>query len=98
RRFRVSTLALQGSSLAEAILSAVNAVDGVTSSFLRENYTNSYQVIDGVGLVAHSIFVVVEGGHDMDVAEAILSKKSGGCNMNNPAEASNPVEVEVIEP
>jgi uncharacterized phage protein gp47/JayE len=92
RALRKVTLASQGSSLPEAIVSAVYAVEGVTSLAFKENYTGSNVVIDAVTLLPHSIYLCVNGGSDGDVAAAILSKKSGGCNYNGST------SVDVYEP
>lgn len=82
RARRRNTLALQGVSLPEAILSVLNETAGVKSAIVRENFTGVPVVIDGVNLVAHSIFACVAGGTDDDVGAALLSKKSFGCNWN----------------
>ncbi len=79
---RNNQLALQGQSTSQAITSRVNAVEGVQSVSFRENRTESSTVIDGVTLVARSIWVAVDGGVDLDVAMAILNSKSGGSNYN----------------
>lgn len=92
RRERRQELALQGQSTPEAIMSAVRAVADVKSLSFRENYTNSPAVIDGINLVAHSIWVCVDGGTDGDVAKAILQKKSAGSNFNGST------TVNVVEP
>lgn len=91
RQLRKNTLALQGSSLPEAIVSALYATEGVQSLQFRENYTNTPQTIDGIYLLEHSIWACVNGGTDVDIAAAILGKKSGGCNFNG-AELVNVVE------
>jgi uncharacterized phage protein gp47/JayE len=64
QRLRALTLALQGVSLNEAIISglyaSINASwGGVTSLQYRENYTSETLTIDGVTLVANSIYVVI---------------------------------------
>lgn len=82
RRRRRQTLALQGQTMPEAISSAVSDVEGVRSLAFLENVTSSPVVIDTINLVAHSIYVCVDGGTDLDVATAILARKSGGCDFN----------------
>lgn len=79
---RLQTLALQGVALPEAIISGVMAVDGVRSLTFRENVTDAAAVIDGVNLLAHSIYCCVDGGSNLAVASAILAKKSSGANYN----------------
>ena len=83
RLFRRNTLALQGMSLPEAIISELVNTPGVTGKpVFRENYTDFTIVVDGITLLPHSIFVCVSGGTDLAVAEALNSVKSGGCNYN----------------
>lgn len=79
---RRRTLALQGVSMPEAIISRLYDVEGVVSLAVRENVGDSTAVIDGVNMISHSIFVCVDGGSDLDVATAILNPKSGGCGYN----------------
>lgn len=95
--FRRNTLAAQGSSLALAITSALFAVKGVLSLTFRENIAAITQVIDGITMVAHSIYTCVDGGSNTDIANALVSKKSGGCNYNNGASA-DPQDVTVVIP
>lgn len=79
---RRQTLALQGITLPEAIMSGLRTVEGVRSAVFRENVTNAPIVIEGVNLVAHSVFVCVDGGTDADVALMLLRKKSVGAAWN----------------
>lgn len=92
RLLRKNTLALQGQSLSEAITSAVYMLDGVRSLSFRENIANTTEVIDGVSMVEHSIYVCVDGGSDEDIARTILEKKSSGSNYNGST------TVNVIDP
>lgn len=87
RQLRNNTLAIQGSSVAEAITSGVLAVPGVTSMTFRENVAATTEVIDSVSMVAHSIYACVAGGTDLAVAEALISKKSAGAAYNNSVQA-----------
>lgn len=82
RNLRNQTLALQGSSLAEAITSGVAATPGVRSQKFRENKTGADATIDGIFLLKNSVWSCVDGGLDTDVAAALLNTKSGGCNWN----------------
>lgn len=92
RTLRNNTLALQGQSLPEAIVSALYDTAGVLSIQFRENITSSTATIDGISLVAKSIWACVDGGTNLDVATSILSAKSGGCNYNGS------VTQNVVEP
>lgn len=91
RSRRKVTLALQGVALPEAIISALYDVPGVKSLTFRENYTGAPLVVDGVLLAEHSVYAVVDGGSDLDVATALLNTKSLGANWNG-ATAVNVVE------
>lgn len=82
RALRRNTLALQGISLGEAVTSALYAVEGVKSLAFRENTAATTQTIDGVSMVAHSIWVCVDGGTDADVAAALLENKTVGAAWN----------------
>jgi hypothetical protein len=82
RQRRTDTLALQGISIPEAVKSAVSDLDGVKSLSYRENYTKVDATIDGVFLLANSIYVCVDGGTDEDIAVALLENKTTGANWN----------------
>jgi hypothetical protein len=84
RAERIVQLGLQGDSIASAIIAAVYAVDGVFSISFQENVAATTQTINGVSMVAHSIYVCVYAPilPSLAIATAILSKKSGGCGYN----------------
>ncbi len=82
RNRRRQTIGLQGRAVAVAVTSNVMNVQGVRSLAFRENITNATQVIDGITLVAHSIWVVVDGGADADIGAALLRSKTAGSNWN----------------
>lgn len=92
RALRSNTLAFQGVSLAESITSALYNVDGVQSLFFQENIQATTQTINGISMVAHSIYVCVNGGSDLDVASSMLENKSSGAAWNGGTSVS------VIEP
>lgn len=92
RALRSNTLAFQGVSLAEAITSALYATAGVKSLAFRENTASTTQTIDGISMVAHSVYACVDGGTDTDVAAALLENKSSGAAWNGGT------SVDVVEP
>jgi hypothetical protein len=92
KRRRRLTLALQGVSLPEAIVSGVNDLPGVRSMSFRENTTNATITIEGVDLAPHSVYACVDGGLDNDIALMLLRKKSIGAGWNGLT------TVTVIEP
>lgn len=78
RATRNNTLAFQGVSLAASITSALYNVQGVQSLTFQENIAATTQTINGISMVAHSVFACVAGGTDLAVASALLENKSSG--------------------
>jgi hypothetical protein len=62
----------------DSIESNILALDGVTACVVDENSTN---ITDANGTPAHYIWVIVEGGDDDAIAEAIYATKSSGSGM-----------------
>jgi len=79
---RRNTLALQGISTNEAMISALYAVEGVASLSYRENTAATTTTIDGISMVAHSIYACIYGGTDADIAQALLQNKTAGAAYN----------------
>lgn len=82
RRRRRKTLAIQGVGTVQAIYSRLNDIEGVVDALVRENYDNVPKVVDGVTLKANSVYAVVYGGSDLDVATSLLRSKSAGAGWN----------------
>lgn len=74
---------VQGNSLgpAGAIIGAVAQVPGVTDYWIYNNASATPTTIFGVTIPANAIYVTVAGGTSLAIAQAILSKKGGGCPM-----------------
>ena len=96
KSYRKATLAIQGQALPEAILSGVNALPNVTSATFLENIESTPEVVSGVSMNPNSIYVCVDGGADLAIAEVLTNKKSGGCGYTNGAGV--PVSVPVTVP
>lgn len=92
RDLRRRTLALQGISTPEAVTSEVSAIEGVRSLRFRENIGATPEVIDGIPMAPHSVWVCVDGGLDDDVALALLANKTAGAAWNGAT------TVAVVEP
>ncbi len=75
RARRSRSLSLSGLSSLESIISSVQGIAGVSYAGAVENFTD---VIDANGLSPHSFEVVVLGGSDIAVAQAIWEKKPAG--------------------
>ncbi len=76
---RDTELSKTASTSVEAIFSRVGLVDDVVSVVVLENFTDS---VDGNSLSPHSIKVIVEGGDDTEIAQAIFDSKPVGIDMN----------------
>lgn len=82
RRRRRQTLARQGNATPAAVQSYLMDLESVLSHTFRENVENFTQVIDGITLKPHSIWVAVDGGSDAEIANALLYSKNGGSGWN----------------
>jgi uncharacterized phage protein gp47/JayE len=76
RRRKSTAIASEG--YLDSIESNILALDGVTACVATENSTN---LVDANGTPAHYIWVIVEGGDDDEIAEAIYATKSSGSGM-----------------
>lgn len=92
RQRRRQTLALQSIAAPEAIISRLYDIDGVRSLTFRENITDTTQVIDGINIRYHSVWVCVEGGTNAEVAQALLETKTLGAGWTGA------VTVPIVEP
>lgn len=75
---RAQSVSLPSQGYLQGLIGALLAVSGVTSCRVLENYTNT---TDGNGIPGHSIWVIVDGGTDDAVANAIYLKRNAGCGM-----------------
>lgn len=82
RQRRKNTLSLQNVSLPEAAVSDLYNIPNVKSLQYRENYTKADATIDGIFLLANSVWACVDGGTDAEIAAALLTNKSLGANWN----------------
>lgn len=92
RARRKLTLAKQGRSSPEAQVSDLYDTEGVQSLSYRENYTKVDKIIDGIPMVANSVWACVNGGADTDIALSLLNNKTDGAAWNGA------VTVNVREP
>lgn len=82
RRRRRQTLALQTTSINEAIVSRLYDIESVHSVYYLENYENTTLSIRGITLQPHSIWACVYGGTDEEVAKALFDTKTAGTGYN----------------
>lgn len=76
RRQRSVSLASQGYN--ESLTAELLNISGVTYAKVYENKTN---VTNSDGMISHSIWAIVEGGADSDIAYAIYTKLNAGAGM-----------------
>ena len=88
---RRQTIGLNARTGPAAVIAAVSNVDGFLSLSFRQNIFPTTQVIDGITIPPHSIYVCVDGGTDADIGQALLQKVAG-------AGFTGAVEVSVVEP
>jgi len=74
----------------QSLYAALLNIPGVSQVSIYENVTGS---TDGDGIPSHSIWVIVLGGTDEEVAESIFSYRNAGCGMKGAEE----VEVEMAD-
>lgn len=82
RAYRNNTLGFQGVALPVAIVSALHEVEGVKTLWFQENVAATTESINGISMVAHSIYVAIDGGNTIEIAAALLENKSTGANWN----------------
>lgn len=75
---RQNSVSLPSRGYLQGLIGALLDTDGVVQCIVLENNTNS---TDGNGIPGHSIWCIVEGGTDHDVAKAIYVKRNAGCGM-----------------
>ena len=72
---QAQSTATPSQSLLESLFSAVADLDGIIQTIVLENDTGS---VDANGQAAHSVQVLVDGGDDGEIAEAIFNEKCVG--------------------
>lgn len=82
-------------SVLDSVISAISEVDNVIEVIGVENDTSSPIVIQNVTIGAHSIAMVVEGGLDSDIADAIRLKKTGGTATTGTTSVSDPPHADI---
>lgn len=75
---RFESVSKPGSNMVDNMEANVKAVKTVTTARVLENYLDT---VDENGIPGHTIAIIVNGGSDADVGEAIRQKKNQGCGM-----------------
>lgn len=76
-RRRLSVSATSTGFLA-GLIAALNALEGVSDAIVYENVGTTTDIY---GVPAHSMWAIVDGGTDTDIANAIYNKRNAGCGM-----------------
>ena len=87
---RALSVGAPGTNQIDSIIGVVFGVDDVRRVRVYENETDIVQPV--TGLTAHSLAVIVDGGVNEDIAQAIFSKRSTGVTQ---FQAGTPVNVSV---
>lgn len=75
---RQASVASNSQGRAAAIAGAIEAVQDVVDSVVLENFRGVPEEQYGVTIPAHTFWIAVAGGADVDIAQAIYRKKDGG--------------------
>ena len=78
RERRQKSVATTGSNQVDNMYSVIATLPNVGEVKIYENYTNT---TDAAGISAHSIAIIVRGGDEQEIADAIYSKKNPGCGL-----------------
>jgi len=77
---RQASVALNATGSVAAIYSNLFDVADVLDVVVRENITSSNATIGAVTIKPHSVYCCVEGGSNVNIVQAIFSRKSAGCD------------------
>jgi len=82
QRMTANELNIKAVGLMASIIDNVAQLDNVISVKGNENPLGTSAVVDGITMLAHSIYLCVLGGASTDIAEVLLKKKTQGANTN----------------
>jgi len=82
-------------SVLDSIISGISEKDNVTEVIGVENDTDAVITIQNIDIDPHSIAMVVEGGIDQDIADAIRLKKTGGTGTTGTTTVSDPPNADI---
>jgi uncharacterized phage protein gp47/JayE len=85
RSRRTAATAILSIANINGLQAALSALDGVTVALVKENDTDT---ADADGTPGYTIWCIVQGGNDADIAEVIASKKTHGCGMRGDEEVT----------
>ena len=77
---RMRSVSIPGKNNIDAMEGQLYALDGVVAVYIHRNFTNS---TDATGTPAHSIWVIVQGGANTDIADVIYGNLGGSGTRGN---------------
>lgn len=77
-RRRIINSRISGISLMSAIKSKLENIDNVLSLWAYDNYSNATITYQGISIAPHSIVVIIDGGNNEEIAQALYDVKTGG--------------------
>jgi len=81
RARRARSVAAPSQSMTDGMYAALVNLDDVIQAVVWENELDTPKAMAGGTLDPHSVYAVVDGGDQDEIAEAIWLRKSGGCTM-----------------
>lgn len=75
---RLKSVSLSSQGYRAGLLAALDNINGISTALVYENITS---VVDSNDVPGHSIWVIVLGGDDEEIAQAIYTKRNAGCGM-----------------
>jgi uncharacterized phage protein gp47/JayE len=76
---RQASVALQSVGFLPGLEGSLKNISGVVDASVYENITDTTDVN---GVLPHSMWAIVDGGEDADIANAIYDKRNAGCGMS----------------
>lgn len=92
---RANSVSLPSQGFIEGLLGALLDTDGVTQAIVYENVGSAPDVN---GIPGHSIWCIVEGGTNADVADVIYRKRNAGCGMKGAVSVDIPQAPGILFP
>jgi uncharacterized phage protein gp47/JayE len=78
-RNRIDKSRYTGIGLIGDVKSRLSNIDNVISYFVYNNGTNQQVTIEGISINPHSVLIIVQGGNNQDIANALYETVSAGC-------------------
>ncbi|MXV65925.1 hypothetical protein GS537_06810, partial [Saccharibacter sp. EH60] len=75
---RRNSVAANSRSQNASLMGALLELDGVTDAYVMDNPSGNATAISGVAMEPHALYVLVEGGTENAIGQAILAKKPPG--------------------